>query len=583
MFSTMTSKIVSLIVNENPGQGMQLTTRQNQCRTCRLLQNVKDANDEGEIDTVDQVFLPDDAEEEEERGCDYYPVPNTPPPQSPRPPSTGSQKSPRSKRQRTTSLSQSSKKTASESILRSHRRTIYTAGRPPWYNSAGQQVEPFVIGICGGTASGKTTVATKIIESLDIPWVTLLSMDSFYKVLNEKQHEQAARNEYNFDHPDAFDFELLINTLQRLKVGKKVEVPIYNFVTHSRENRTKTMYGANVIIFEGILTFYNAEVLKLLDMKIFVDTDADVRLARRLRRDISQRGRDLEGVLKQYCNLVQPAFFHYIAPSMVHADIIVPRGGDNQVAIELIVQHVHTQLQLRGFKVREQLAHSYIGQPLPESVFLLPSTPQVKGLHTFIRNKDTPRDEFIFYSKRLIRLVIEFALSLLPFKEHIVETPQGTQYTGKKSATEKICGVSILRAGETMEQAVCDVCKDIRIGKILIQTNLNTGEPELYYLRLPKDIKDYKVILMDATVATGAAAMMAIRVLLDHDVPEENILLVSLLMAESGVHSIAYAFPHVRIVTSALDKEINEKFYVVPGIGNFGDRYFGTEPSEEAF
>ncbi|KAL2737139.1 uridine-cytidine kinase-like 1 isoform X1 [Vespula maculifrons] len=497
---------------------------------------------------------------------------------------TSSQKSPRSRRQRTTSMTQSSKKTSAESIIRSKRGTIYTAGRPPWYNSAGQQVEPFVIGICGGSASGKTTVATKIIESLSVQWVTLLSMDSFYKVrrqlvLNEKQHEMAARNEYNFDHPDAFDIELLKTTLQRLKEGRMVEVPIYNFVTHRRESRTKTMYGANVIIFEGIFTFYNVDVLKMCDMKIFVDTDADVRLARRLRRDISQRGRDLEGVLKQYCTMVQPAFYYYIAPLMVHADIIVPRGGENEVAIELIVQHVHTQLQLRGFKLREQLAHSYIGQPLPTSLYLLPDTPQIKGLHTFIRNKDTYRDEFIFYSKRLIRLVIEYALSLLPFEEVTVETPQGIPYQGKRGATDKICGVSILRAGETMEQAVRDVCKDIRIGKILIQTNQQTGEPELYYLRLPKDIKDYRVILMDATVATGAAAMMAIRILLDHDVAEENVLLVSLLMAESGVHSIAYAFPKVKIVTSALDPEINNKFYVLPGIGNFGDRYFGTEPS----
>ncbi|GFG29352.1 hypothetical protein Cfor_10213 [Coptotermes formosanus] len=538
-----------------------------------------------EVESNDQVFLQDEVEqedEEEEKDNDYYPSANSPPPPlSPRPPSTGSQKSPRSKHQRTASMSQSSKKTSTESILRSHTRTIYTAGRPPWYNSAGQQVEPFVIGICGGSASGKTTVATKIIESLDVPWVTLLSMDSFYKVLNEKQHELAAKNEYNFDHPDAFDFELLAITLQRLKEGRKVEVPVYNFVTHSRESRTKTMYGANVIIFEGILAFYHAEILKMLDMKIFVDTDADIRLARRLKRDICQRGRDLEGVLKQYCNLVKPAFYHYIAPSMVHADIIVPRGGENEVAIELVVHHVHTQLQLRGFKLREKLAHSYIGQPLPDSIHLLPSTPQIKGLHTFIRNKDTPRDEFIFYSKRLIRLVIEYTLSLLPFKEQVVETPQGVLYHGKQSASNKICGVSILRAGETMEQAVCDVCKDIRIGKILIQTNFSTGEPELYYLRLPKDIKDYKVILMDATVATGAAAMMAIRVLLDHDVPEENIFIVSLLMAEIGVHSIAYAFPGVRIVTSALDPEINEKFHVLPGIGNFGDRYFGTEPTEE--
>ncbi|KAF5299000.1 hypothetical protein FQA39_LY11632 [Lamprigera yunnana] len=444
-----------------------------------------------------------------------------------------------------------------------------------------QQVEPFVIGICGGSASGKTTVAAKIIAALDMPWVTLLSLDSFYKVLNEKQHQLAHENEYNFDHPDAFDFDILISTLHRLKEGRKVEVPIYNFVTHSRETRTKTMYGANVIIFEGILAFYGNKLPDMLDMKIFVDTDADVRLARRLKRDISQRGRELDGVIKQYTNMVQPSFNHYIAPLMAHADIIVPRGGENEVAIHLIVQHVHAQLQLRGFKLREELAHSYVGQPLPETVHLLPTTPQIRGLHTFIRNKDTPRDEFIFYSKRLIRLVIEYTLSLMAFVEKTVETPQGVLYYGKRMATNKICGVSILRAGETMEQAVCDVYKDIRIGKILIQTNFSTGEPELFYLRLPKDIKDYKVILMDATVATGAAAMMAIRVLLDHDVLESNILIVSLLMAESGVHSIAYAFPKVQIVTSAIDPEVNDKFYVMPGIGNFGDRYFGTEPSEE--
>ncbi|XP_045463290.1 uridine-cytidine kinase-like 1 isoform X2 [Harmonia axyridis] len=526
-----------------------------------------------------EVFA--DGETEEEKSPDFYnhSVFQTTVSFHPRPPSTGSQKSPKCRRQRTTSLNQSSNKGSNESVIRTSHRTIYTAGRPPWYNSEGQKVEPFVIGICGGSASGKTTVAEKIIESLGVSWVTLLSMDSFYKVLTPKQHEESHRNEYNFDHPEAFDFEILSDTLKKLKEGRKVEVPIYNFVTHSRESRTKTMYGANVIIFEGILAFYNKEVRDMLDMKIFVDTDADVRLARRLKRDIAQRGRDLEGVLKQYKGMVQPSFNHYIAPLMVYADIIVPRGGENEVAIQLIVQHVHTQLQSRGLKIREELAqsHAFSGQPLPDTVKLLPTTPQIRGLHTFIRNKDTARDEFIFYSKRLIRLVLEYTLSLMKFNATIVDTPQGVTYEGKRMATDKICGVSILRAGETMEQAVCDVCKDIRIGKILIQTNLQTGEPELYYLRLPKDIKDYKVILMDATVATGAAAMMAIRVLLDHDVQQSNIIIVSLLMAESGVHSIAYAFPDVQIVTTAIDPEINEKFYVLPGIGNFGDRYFGTE------
>ncbi|XP_055311714.1 uridine-cytidine kinase-like 1 isoform X4 [Sitodiplosis mosellana] len=467
---------------------------------------------------------------------------------------------------------------ATESIIRANNRTIYTAGRPPWYNCAGQQVEPFVIGVCGGSASGKTTVAQKIIESLDVPWVTLLSMDCFYKYLDDDKHQKAERNEYNFDHPDAFDIDLMVDVLRKLKEGKKVEVPIYNFVTHQRELATKTMYGANVIIFEGILVFHSQEVLDMLDMKVFVDTDADIRLARRLKRDITMRGRDIEGVIKQYSSMVKPAYCNYIAPTMAHADIIVPRGGDNKVAIQLIVQHVHTQLQLRGFKLRERLAHSYIGQPMPDSLHLLPTTPQIKGLHTFIRNQETSRDEFIFYSNRLIRLVIEYSLGLMPFKEAKVDTPQNLSYEGKRMACEKICGVSILRAGETMEQALCDVCKDIRIGKILIQTNQSTGEPELYYLRLPKDIRDCRVILMDATVATGAAAMMAIRVLLDYDVPEENIQLVSLLMAEIGVHSIAYAFPKVQIVSTALDPEINDKFYVIPGIGNFGDRYFGTEP-----
>ncbi|XP_068233159.1 uridine-cytidine kinase-like 1 isoform X1 [Palaemon carinicauda] len=509
--------------------------------------------------------------------------PTTPRPSSAGPqqnPTQGAVRSPRSRRQRTTSQSQTTR--IREPILRGRRRTIYTAGRPPWYDCQGQLIEPFVIGVCGGSASGKTTVARKIIEELDVPWVTLLSLDSFYKVLTEKHHEEAARNEYNFDHPDAFDFELVVKTLGRLREGKKVEVPIYNFVTHRRETKTKTMYGANVIIFEGILAFYSPEVLKLLDMKVFVDTDSDERLVRRLRRDIADRGRELDGVLKQYFKFVKPAFDYYIAPSMVHADIIVPRGGENEVAINLIAQNVMTQLQQRGFKLREKLAHANLGMVRPNSLHLLPSTPQIRGLHTFIRNKDTPRDEFIFYSKRLIRLVIEHALAMLPFTQDVtVETPQGVPYEGKRIATEKICGVSILRAGETMENALCEVLKDVRIGKILIQTNLDTGEPELYYLRLPKDIKDYHIFLMDATVATGAAAIMAIRVLLDHEVPEDHISLCSLLMTEQGVHNIAYAFPKVRIVTTAVDPCVNEKFYIVPGIGNFGDRYFGTEPSDQ--
>ncbi|XP_028354531.1 uridine-cytidine kinase-like 1 isoform X2 [Physeter macrocephalus] len=464
-------------------------------------------------------------------------------------------------------------------LLRTSKRTIYTAGRPPWYNEHGtQSKEAFAIGLGGGSASGKTTVARMIIEALDVPWVVLLSMDSFYKVLTRQQQEQAAHNNFNFDHPDAFDFDLIISTLKKLKQGKSVKVPIYDFTTHSRKKDWKTLYGANVIIFEGIMAFADKTLLELLDMKIFVDTDSDIRLVRRLRRDISERGRAIEGVIKQYNKFVKPAFDQYIQPTMRLADIVVPRGSGNAVAIDLIVQHVHSQLEERKLRWDlAALASAHQCHPLPRTLSVLKSTPQVRGMHTIIRDRETSRDEFIFYSKRLMRLLIEHALSFLPFQDCVVQTPQGQDYSGKCYAGKQITGVSILRAGETMEPALRAVCKDVRIGTILIQTNQLTGEPELHYLRLPKDISDDHVILMDCTVSTGAAAMMAVRVLLDHDVPEDKIFLLSLLMAEMGVHSVAYAFPRVRIITTAVDKRVNDLFRIIPGIGNFGDRYFGTD------
>jgi uridine kinase len=211
--------------------------------------------------------------------------------------------------------------------------------------------EALVIGLCGGSASGKTTVAKKIIEQLNVKWVSLLSMDSFYKALSEEMHELANRNEYNFDHPDAFDFDLVLNTLKDLKKGKQVHIPVYNFTTHSREHHTKTIYGANVVIFEGIMAFASKELLDLMDIKIFVDTDADIRLARRLKRDIGERGRSIESVIDQYNKYVKTSFDYYIAPTMTHADIIVPRGGDNKIAIDLIVNRVNRELHNVATKI----------------------------------------------------------------------------------------------------------------------------------------------------------------------------------------------------------------------------------------
>nr|XP_055121375.1 uridine-cytidine kinase-like 1 isoform X16 [Symphalangus syndactylus] len=282
----------------------------------------------------------------------------------------------RSPRKRTTSQCKSE-----PPLLRTSKRTIYTAGRPPWYNEHGtQSKEAFAIGLGGGSASGKTTVARMIIEALDVPWVVLLSMDSFYKVLTEQQQEQAAHNNFNFDHPDAFDFDLIISTLKKLKQGKSVKVPIYDFTTHSRKKDWKTLYGANVIIFEGIMAFADKTLLELLDMKIFVDTDSDIRLVRRLRRDISERGRDIEGVIKQYNKFVKPSFDQYIQPTMRLADIVVPRGSGNTVAIDLIVQHVHSQLEERKLRWdMAALASAHQCHPLPRTLSVLKSTPQGQG------------------------------------------------------------------------------------------------------------------------------------------------------------------------------------------------------------
>lgn len=140
--------------------------------------------------------------------------------------------------------------------------------------------------------------------------------------------------------------------------------------------------------------------------------------------------------------------------------------------------------------------------PRPDSLHIVDETPQLKGLHTIIRNRETPRDEFIFVAERLMQILIEHAMKFIPYEPHTVTTPDGDTFEGMKR-TSKICGVAIMRAGETLERSLRGVIKDCKIGKILIQTNDRTGEPELYYLRLPKNIAEYKVLLMDANVATG--------------------------------------------------------------------------------
>ncbi|KAL0590822.1 Uridine-cytidine kinase 2 [Plecturocebus cupreus] len=170
--------------------------------------------------------------------------------------------------------------------------------------------------------------------------VVILSQDSFYRVLTSEQKAKALKGQFNFDHPDAFDNELILKTLKEITEGKTVQIPVYDFVSHSRKEETVTVYPADVVLFEGILAFYSQEVRDLFQMKLFVDTDADTRLSRRVLRDISERGRDLEQILSQYITFVKPAFEEFCLPTKKYADVIIPRGADNLVAINLIVQHI---------------------------------------------------------------------------------------------------------------------------------------------------------------------------------------------------------------------------------------------------
>lgn len=213
---------------------------------------------------------------------------------------------------------------------------------------------------------------------------------------------------------------------------------------------------------------------------------------------------------------------------------------------------------------------------LGSTVHLLPQTNQLRALHTAIRDREARREDFVLYSGRIIRLLVETALDLLPFEACAAETPVGAQYDGLRFDPQ-ICGVSIARAGESMEAGLRAVCRSIRIGKILIQRDKVTKLPHLYYSALPADISRRHVLLLDPMLATGGTALAAIQVLLDHGVAEERIIFVNLITVPEGIAAVCRHRPGVRIVTSAIDERLNENAYMVPGIGDFGDRFFGTD------
>ena len=201
-----------------------------------------------------------------------------------------------------------------------------------------------VIGIAGGSGSGKTTVQRRVMERFGTRRIALLDHDAYYRPLDHLSPEQRAR--FNFDHPDALESDLMVAHLDRLIAGEAVEKPTYSFETHSRLEATQTVEPRPVVLVEGILVLAEPALRERMDVKLFVDAAPDVRLMRRMERDLHERGRSVESVLEQYRRTVRPMHLEFVEPSKRHADVIIPRGGQNQVAIDMVLARVQSLLEL---------------------------------------------------------------------------------------------------------------------------------------------------------------------------------------------------------------------------------------------
>jgi uridine kinase len=207
-----------------------------------------------------------------------------------------------------------------------------------------------IIGISGGTGSGKTTVARRILENVRDEHVVFLQQDSYYRNLGDMPVE--LRHQINFDHPDALDNELFVNHVKALRAGEAIAMPVYDFAQHQRKAETIRIEPKPILIIEGILVFVDAALRALMDVKIFVDTDDDLRFIRRLQRDVKERGRSVESVIKQYLETVRPMHRQFVEPSKRYADVIIPEGGHNEVGIDLISGKIRAKLQEELEKVR---------------------------------------------------------------------------------------------------------------------------------------------------------------------------------------------------------------------------------------
>src|SRR3954465_12791638 len=195
---------------------------------------------------------------------------------------------------------------------------------------------PIVIGVAGGSGSGKTTVVRRIVDTLGDAQVSVLEHDRYYRDRNDLRLEERAA--LNYDHPDSLETDLMVRHLHELRAGRAIEAPVYDFARHARKDATETIAPGRAIIAEGILIYTDPALRKLMDVKVFVDTDDDIRFIRRLQRDIAERGRTVQSVIEQYLGTVKPMHLEFVGPSKRYADIIIPRGGHNTVAIDMLLR-----------------------------------------------------------------------------------------------------------------------------------------------------------------------------------------------------------------------------------------------------
>ncbi|MCP8719907.1 MAG: uridine kinase [Asgard group archaeon] len=457
---------------------------------------------------------------------------------------------------------------------------------PPW-------TEPYIIGIAGNSGSGKTSISQKIIQEINQPWTVLLSFDNFYNPLTPEESKQAFANNFDFDTPDSLDFELLVETIKNLKKGGKATIPVYSFTSHNRTNKTNTIYGANVIIVEGLYALYDQRLLDMMDLKIYVDTDLDICLARRLTRDILYRGRDLGGAIQQWERFVKPNAVKFLNPTMNNADLVIPRGLDNSIAINLMINHINNQLANKSRNHISRLKKLGLNIDFDVNQFnikLLRDTNQVRGINSILFDTETSRNDFIFYFNRICGLLIELAQEFISeYKEVDIETGKGI-YHGKKVVQNQYIAVNIIRSGDCFMSSIKRSFPEISIGKLLIQSDSSTGEPQLHFESLPHNLTTRgEIMLFDSQIISGAGAIMAIQVLLDHGVKERDIILISYLSTEIGVRRIVNVFPKVKIVIgklSSMEDGDNQQWYnkerFLDSHWHFRNRfidslYFGTD------